>query len=296
MTPQKIADMVVSTFDGKRVMTVEQAVIRGFQLQGLTEAEAIDRAPDKIVSAVLRCLQAYQQDKTKSLPFYISDNNSNKLIGKARQRRSDTEATAQLRSSLHLEDDLHDAVYRLGDCNFERLVARLMLLAGASEANAGCTNDDGGIDVWGRIPLLCKRPDVPSGILPFTIIDTPLLFLGQCKCYAPNVQHGPEVIRSFASAVRSCIGKYANNNLPPNNRVPDAYYRLGESVLSLFFSTATFSDKAEAQAYSEHIYLVDGRKIARYLLLHQVGISQGIASPYVDAAALEAWAAVTNPM
>ena len=224
------------------------------------------------------------------LPFEFSDRHSDRLVGKQRVRVGDSAETLAARQGYSLVPEMLKALYEGGDCAFERLCAALMLLSGAKEAFAGCTNDDGGIDIYGRIQLRLSDEYVRSGILQTAILQKSLLLLGQCKCHQPEKLIEPSDLREFSGAVNDCLNQYEGNHQPPSHRVPPSYYRRGETCIPVFFTTASFSDRASAVARSNDITLVDGKNVAQFLIYHRVAVATHVdGSVGIDAAALAPW-------
>ena len=175
-------------------------------------------------------------------------------MGKQRQLTNDTPETRQLQARLDLAKQLVKEVRQLGDENFERVSAGLMHLSGAKEAFAQCASDDGGIDVYGRLPIRLNDPKIRNGLLRSAIFEKPVLVLGQCKCQINEV--GPGEINTFHGASEDCLRKYEGNDRPPSHRVPASYYRRQEMCIRVFFTTADYTEKAKSKSEALDITLV----------------------------------------
>lgn len=277
----------MEAFDPTTSTSVEHScdfVLRAHGVQFFAAAtEASEKAP--------RVLAILRSKPPEELPFEFSDDVSDRLVGKQRARAGDSPQTIAARQGFALAPHMLAAIYGSGDVAFEKVCAAIMRLSGATEAFASCASDDGGIDVYGRIPLGLNDDRVKSGILSTAIVQMSMFFLGQCKCYSPSEVIGPAQIREFYGSVEACRNKYEHNPKPPRHRVPDSYYKRGETSISILFSTGTFSEKAVAAAEADGIVLVTGRQIAQFLVHHRVVIiEREDGTLAVDGNALEAWA------
>jgi hypothetical protein len=166
-----------------------------------------------------------------------------------------------------------------------------MLLSGATEAYATCSKDEGGIDIYGRIPLRVSDERLDTSLLQTTILNRLYLYLGQCKCYGLDELVEPAELREFVGAAATCLDKYEHNASPPSHRVPEEYYCHREMCISIFFATGGFTEKAKALAEAEGIILADGRRIAQFLVHHRIAVlTQGNGSLNVDKDLLDEWA------
>jgi hypothetical protein len=227
-----------------------------------------------------------------ALPFEISARDPRRLIGKARRRAGESDAVARLRARHGFLAEMRLAAYSLGADDFERLCARLMLAFGASHAIAQTANDDGGVDVYGRIPVRLAPAEIPRTLLAGALFDKELLFLAQCKCYEPSTPIGPGEVGKFFGQVEACLDKYRGNASPPSHRVPDDYYRRREAALKVIFSTCLFSDRAHGLADQGDIVLVGGDRIAQYLVALGVGFASDGDSEYLKPELVAEWARV----
>lgn len=283
---QELAEWVIECFDPTKTTTVERICEEALRLHGIKPFAADTEANEK-AARVLALLRAKEPE---NLPFEFSDTAPNRLIGKQRIRPGDSPETIAARKGLALLPDMAAAIYERGDCTFEKLCAAVMVLSGALEAFAGCASDDGGIDVYGRLPLRLTDERINAGILHTAILRRSLFFLGQCKCINTTSALGPEDIRQFYGAVEDCRAKYEHNAKPPSHRVPESYYQRGEVSISVFFTTGTFTSKAQAAAEADGVILITGRQIAQFLILHRVAVVAHGETLAVDAAALDKWA------
>ena len=65
---------------------------------------------------------------------------------------------------------------------------------------------------------------------------------------------------------------------PPSHRVPDDFYRRGEICIRVFITTADYTGPAAGEAGSNDIFLVHGRELAEFLVMHRVGLVQDFGS------------------
>lgn len=281
----EIASWVVKDFNPKETYTVERIIEKVLIEHGTSSFDAPEEA-EKKSAAVLDALQKMPLEK---LPFDFSVRDSRRLVGKQRVLTDDTPETKEMQARIALVGQMSVEVFRLGDKNFEKLCAKLMQLSGAKEAFAQCTNDDGGIDVYGRLPIRLSDPKIRSGFLRSTILEKSILFLGQCKCQTSDVEPGD--INDFHGAADDCLRKYEGNPRPPSHRVPDSYYKNREMCIRIFFTTGNYTQKATSKAESLDITPVSGRQIAEFLIYHATGLVQSPSSNtyQIDAATLLDW-------
>ena len=283
-TPE-IASWVVNTFNPKETYTIERIVEKVLLEHGASAYDAPEEA-EKKSAAVLGVLQKMPLE---SLPFDFSVRDARRLVGKQRVLADDTPETKEMRTRIALVEQMSQVIFHLGHKNFERLCAKLMHLSGAKEAFAQCTSDDGGIDVYGRLPIRLSDPSIRAGFLRSAILEKSVLFLGQCKCQTSYI--GPGEINSFHGAVVDCLRKYEGGSHPPSHRVPDDYYKSQEMCIRVFFTTSNYTQKAVSKADSLDITCVDGKQIAEFLIYHGIGLVHTPSSTtyQIDVDVLSAW-------
>lgn len=246
----------------------------------------------EVADTVLAHLRA---DPAKNLTFQFAAD-GRRLVGKARQRAGDPEIAARVRARIGQLHELRLAVAALTPCEFERLSAALMLLYGASDAHAGCAGGDGGVDVYGRIPVRNYSSGLPSDVLgQLFLAQRPLMFLGQCKSIGIEGAVGRPELAQFSADVRSCLSHYSGAKRPPPHRVPDSYFARDETAVKLFFTTGVFSADAAGSDVALNTFLVDGVAIAEALLFHAVGFVDTEIGPTVSADRLREFANKAGP-
>ena len=285
----EIASWVINGFNPKETHTVERIVEKVLLEHGTSSFDAPEEA-EKKSAAVLDALQKMPLEK---LPFDFSVRDSRRLVGKQRVLTDDTPETKEMQARIALVEQMSLEVFGMGHENFEKLCAKLMQLSGAKEAFAQCTNDDGGIDVYGRLPIRLSDPKIRTGLLRSAILEKSVLFLGQCKCQTSQIEPGE--ISNFHGAADDCLRKYEGSDHPPSHRVPETYYKNREMCIRVFFTTSNYTQKATSKAESLDITPVDGRQIAEFLTYHAIGLVQSPNSNtyQIDPAVLLAW--VTQP-
>jgi hypothetical protein len=278
----QLATWIIEDFDPTEAISVEEAAERSLRRRGVDRLSAGIEAAD-CSSAVLSRL-ALRPPET--LPFDRPATNTPVLVGIRRERPSDPPEVRAARKRLTHLDAMNDALISLGPCAFERIAAGVMRLSGATEAIAGCASDDGGIDVYGRIPLRRTNIEMPAGLLPAVILGRPLLYVAQCKCYARGNPIGRETLDLFAGEVSIALQKYHAAHRP-SHAVPAAYYSPNETCLRVFFTTTTYTADAIDCDAALDMMLLGGREISGFLMSHDVGVDEN----GVSATALAAWAA-----
>lgn len=250
-------------------------------------AEAIAKT-DKVLTEL-------QSRRSQDLPFDFHGSNEYRLIGKQRTRPTDSAAATTIRERLPLITEMLDAVYACGNVMFEKICAGLMHLSGASDAHATCSADDGGIDVYGRLPLRNPDATLSQNLIGTCLLNKRYLFLGQCKCYSLATRIGRPELDSFHGATEHCLSQYEGNHRPPSHRIPSTFYLKNESCIRLFFTTADYSDTAIGAANAMDIILINGKQIADFLIYHNIGLS-GSSEITLDQEQLIEWADAFGPM
>lgn len=269
MSPNEIAAWLSKSFGANDNLSLEEAIAKVLRQVGYKEVEASLEASDRAAAVHSHLRQASPQQ----LPFDISESRPVRLVGKGRRRVGDTPELTVARKRFEIVPLVRDAVYRAGDVVFEQLCTRIMLEEGASESVWNGSPDDGGIDLYGRIPVRRQSDAVPESLMRTAVITKELLFLGQCKCFAPDTGIGRPALDEFVGGFTACLNKYEGNDRPPAHCVPSNFYNRNEGALKIFFTTASFSDPAVAAAASLDIELVDGHQIAEFL------VARGTVSP-----------------
>jgi hypothetical protein len=268
MTPQDIAQAIIASFDGNASKKVCEAIIDVLVSSGLSRNEAFEMAEDYDVK-VLNYLKSYQPQQ--QLGFDFSTREKDRLIGKLRKRRNDTSETLFARSISPFIPAMRQAMVGIDDSDFETLCAASLKLAGATEAFALRTIDEGGIDFFGRIPIRNQSDNIPSTLLRTSLLKHDLLLLGQAKRNNLNSSIGRPEIQKFGGQVKECISQYAGYTDPPRMRVPENYYKPGEPCLPIFITTASFSDRVPG-SLANGILTINGQELAEFLLAHRIGV------------------------
>lgn len=288
--PAALADWLSREFDPRQSKRLDEASADALRAAGATESTIADSLTTGFLASILGHLRKRDPDL---LPFDISDTRPIRLVGKERPRPGDTEKVEEIRPLLRLQEEMLDAVYNLGHQIFERICAAIMLVSGASRSVALTSQKEGGIDLYGRIPLRMHDPEIPADLLKTTLTRQDLFFLGQCKCIKPISSIDRPELQKFAQQVRDCRDKYEGNPKPPPKRVPSSEYRKNETTLSLYFTTGMFTADAIGQAEASDIRLIDGPHLAQLLIYHRVGIGPGGGGIQVNAVC--EWAKSTAP-
>jgi hypothetical protein len=283
---QEIAGWIVEAFQPKESCTVERISEQVLLAHGCSAFVASTEASQK----AKKVLAMLQRMNPESLPFEFSDNDSRRLIGKQRTRKGDSPETNALRQRITLIPSMLEAVYNCDHLIFEQICAGLMHLSGANDSIAICSRDEGGIDIYGRIPLGSADQRVHEGILHTSLLDKQILFLGQCKRYKLSARIGRPDIDAFYASTAACLNKYEGNARPPSNRVPPAYYQTRETCVRVFFTTTDYTNEAREAAKSHDIVLVNGQQIAQFLVYHQIATVKAGGVPNVDGRLLCSWA------
>lgn len=288
----QLAQYLIDDFVPTSVGRVDLLIAAALTSRDVPKWEAASEAEAR-ASAVLAYLHSLDP---KSLPFEFSLNDDRRVIGKQRPRPDEPDEATRARRHLHLTDAYLAALRELGPQDFEFACAAAMGLAGASEANAIGAGDEGGIDVYGRIPVRGPSHAIPDTVITSSILNRDLLFLGQCKCLAPGGTVSRDKVSQFHADVEACLAKYEGIERKPKHRVPDSFYRRGEACLKVVFTTGLF--ERGARGFAEHfdIILVDGRDLGQFLLYNQVALDDTDPDdPRVDVRALRAWAGRGRP-
>jgi restriction endonuclease Mrr len=267
LTPREIASSIISNFDRSATVKVRDAVAQVLRGTGVNRYEVYEIA-DKMSPAVI---ENFQSVRPEELPFRLGDRDSTRLVGKLRSRFGDSVETATARRAAMFVEQMLESLLSLHHVKFETLSALSLRLAGADEAYALGTRDEGGIDIFGRIQV-GTRKQIERGLIETNLLqrDKGVLFLGQCKRYQANI--GRPEIQKFAEAVRECISKYKGNPKPPFQRVDPSYYKEGELCIPLFITTSTFTQPAEGAASSQSLFTITGRKLSEFLCSKMIGI------------------------
>jgi len=264
---------------------LDALIERTLQQRGVPRYAAASEASAKTDKVLAELLSRRPQD----LPFDFHASNEYRLIGKQRNRPTDTPGTAEIRERLALVTTMFQMVYACGDITFEKICAGLMHLSGASDAYATCSSDDGGIDIYGRFPLQLPDRDISQSLVDTCLLNKQYFFLGQCKCYTSTARIGRPELEMFHGATGHCLSQYEGNSHPPSHRVPSGFYRKNETCIRAYFTTADFADTAIGAANAMDIILINGRQIAEFLIYHKIGLTDD-SRLAINQDALVAWA------
>lgn len=281
-TPTEVVDVLVDEFEPTRSVLLEDAVIEVLRQLGLSESAALDWVDERQMRAVNFHLLRLHAEQ---LPFDMSVRAPSRLIGKKRPRPDDSPQTTKIREGFSHIPSLVTALCSFDEVKFEYLCAALMLRVGAVDAYVSQAADDGGVDFYGRIPVLLGDASVPPGLVRTTLEVRPVLYLGQAKRFSEKAMIGRPELQKFAGQVSDCIRQYPLMTKPPSHRVPENYYRKGEVCMPFFITTAQFSGDAQDYAQSVNMIIADGRLIAELLVYWGFGtksLSEVDADSVVD--------------
>ena len=178
--------LLIAKFDEEQSVSLSRALSQLLEQQGLGQFEAAEEA--ERISPLVRDLLG--QRRPEELPFEFGRSDTMQLVGKARLRSGENIQTGFARQARACVDDLHEALCRCADVDFEAVCAAALVSSGASEMSATCSGDDGGIDLYGRLPLHPPDSTVQPGLLRTTLLAKEILVLGQCKRYARGSRVG----------------------------------------------------------------------------------------------------------
>lgn len=284
-TTRAICERLIGEFPPETASNVERAIAAVYAAElGPVEAELLAEDQAENVLGMLGALPAAE------LPFTIAGSARNRLVGKNVSRPGDPASVSEIRARWSLIPDMRTAIFEMGPQRFEQLCAKLMTASGALGARALVTADEGGIDIYGRLPVRLHNPAVPTDLIETTFIRKDLLFFGQCKCYRVTAAIERGEMDKFHAQALSALDKYTENTHPPSHHVPYDFFVRNETCLRLFFTTADFSGPARTSARERDIVLIDGRQIAEHLVYLGVGISSYGGTSHVDISALQLWA------
>ena len=281
--------LLIEKFNEEQSISLKRALSELLEQQGLGRFEAAEEA-EKMVPVVRDLLGRRPPEK---LPFEFGRSDTMQLVGKSLSRSGESAQTRFARQARACVDDLHEALCRCADFDFEVVCAAALIKSGASTMVATCSGDDGGIDLYGRLPLRPPDSAVRPGLLQTTILATEILVLGQCKRYNRSARVGRPEIQQFLGSVRSCLRQYADNPRPPSRRVPPDFYRRDEVCIPVFMTTAQYADTSTGEAQSNDVILIEGSGLSQFLTAQRVGILDDVSSgqPIFDGGAFDAWLA-----
>lgn len=290
MSAKQIGSELIISFSPRDSLLLEEAIVRILERHGYSSLEAAEQAEDKC-----RQVLAYLRGQTpETLPFEIHEGKFPRLVGKSRPRSADSAEVAALRRRVDLVPAIQEAICQIDGTAFERLCTKIMVTEGA-EAHHNGGPGDGGIDLYGRIPMGRPVKAIPQGLIRTRILRDDLLFLGQCKRIDPSHSVEPSEIQEFDANCRACLDHYSGNPSPPPRRVPPDFYWRNETALKLFFTTGSFGRNARGAAQSSDIRLVDGRHIAEYLAATLDAVSDAASQEGNLVQAIHDWAMKSDP-
>jgi restriction endonuclease Mrr len=263
-----VAAELATSFNAKSSALLEDAVIEAMVRMGLTVPQAAELVDSRYLAAVRSNLGRLEPQR---LPFEISIGKPERLVGKQRTRTTDTPQAARARERLHLVEVLSEVLASINDAEFEHLCASILLRNGASDAVVLIGGNEGGIDFYGRVPVLLGDSGVPRALLRTSLEVRDVLYLGQCKRYSSSSTINRDELQKFAGQVRDCLRQYRGMAVPPSNHVPFDYFSSEEPCIGFFMTSAKFSSGARDYAASVNMVLADGQLLAELLIFWGVG-------------------------
>jgi hypothetical protein len=289
LSARELERLLIERFDESQSLPLSRTLSALIEASGVEKFEAAEQA-EKMARSVKRLLEARLPNE---LPFEFGNSDPMRLIGKRRVRTGENEQTRFARMARPLVASLHDALCECSDEDFETVCAAALVESGASKMTATCSGDDGGIDIYGRLPLRAPDENLPPGVLETTLLPHELLVLGQCKRFHRDARIGRPELQKFLGAVSDCLKQYEGNVRPPTRRVPESYYRREEPCIKVFLTTADYADTSLGEAQANDVVLVAGQKLAQFLIARRTGIEsdQSTGLPAFKPAVFQAWLA-----
>jgi hypothetical protein len=288
LSARDLERLLIKDFDEERSVPLARALTELLEREGIDRFQAAEEG-ERMVRSVREVLS---RRPLSELPFDFGSSDPMLLVGKRRPRSGESIQTRFARKARAQVEQLHQSVCRCSDFDFEVVCAAVLAESGASPVVATCSGDDGGIDLYGRLPLRPSDLTVPPGLLQTTLLPKEILVLGQCKRFDPDSRIGRSELQKFLGAVRDCLNQYDGNARPPSRRVPREFYRRGELCIPVFLTTAEYAETSAGEADANDLVLVAGRAMAEFLVGHRVGISQNAAGePIFEQPAFDAWLA-----
>lgn len=285
MVSRELTDLLIQHFDRQGAMSVEHALSEALRAEGIAKGKAEAIACDEGANV----LRELSRRRPEELPFRFGKSDPQRLIGKERVTSRDTPETAHAKRVWAAAEPLLNHLTSISPDDFEVVCAACLVLTGGSEARALCTGDEGGIDFYGRLPVRGPDDAVPSGLVYTTLLPKALLVLGQAKRYPCDAKIGRPAIQLFKGQIDDCVKKYEGNQQPPSHRVPESFYDRGEPCLGVFVTTASFAETAESATAASGVHLVDGLRLAQFLVYHRVGVELGATGDRFSREAFSAW-------
>lgn len=265
---RELADLVVTQFDRRSSISIEDALTAILRGQGIGKFQSEDIAFE-MAGAVLKDLK---NRPLEEMPFQFARSDDRRLVGKERSGRDDNSETAFAKHAWAPANELLDHLVTLHPNDFEVVCAAALVLSGAHEMKALCTGDEGGIDFFGRLMVRPPSDQIAPGLLYTTILPKQLLILGQAKRFSKDFRVGRPDIQKFKGQIADCMEKYAGNTRPPSHRVPPDYYQVREPHLGVFITTSQFAETAGTCVEASGVVLVAGFELAHHLVRHRVGV------------------------
>jgi hypothetical protein len=265
---RELEQRLIERFDEETAISLVHALASLIADTGVGEFEAAEQA-EKSALAVKRLLE---KRSTHELPFDFGASDSMWLVGKRRVRSTDSELTRFARAVRIVVPAIHNALYRCSDEDFEIVGAAALAECGALDMVANCSGDDGGIDIYGRLPLRTPDVNLRPGLLESTLLPNELLVLGQCKRYSAGARIGRPDLQKFLGAVNDCLNQYEGNARPPSQRLPSSFYRRNEPCVKVFITTAEYADTGHEEAHANDVVLIEGDVLAQFLAARRIGV------------------------
>ncbi len=289
LSARELERLLIERFDESQSLPLSRTLSVLIEASGVGRFEAAEQA-ERMAGSVKRLLE---ERSPNELPFEFGSTDPMRLIGKRRLRTGENEQTRFARMARPLVASLHDALCECSDEDFEIVCAAALAESGASKMLATCSGDDGGIDIYGRLPLRAPDANLPPGVLETTLLPHELLVLGQCKRFHRDARIGRPELQKFLGAVSDCLKQYEGNVRPPTRRVPDSFYRREEPCIKVFLTTAEYADTSFGEAQANDVVLVAGQKLAQFLIARRTGIrqDQDTGHPTFEPSAFQSWLA-----
>jgi len=265
------------------VSIIEIQLVEHFGLSAIEAAEKAEQCSSQVSRLIFKRLAESETAGTSPV-LNIVGSTLDTVVGFCYVLPTDQSSIAgKKQQRIHI-DTLLKKIKAITFSEFELFGKRILEELGAGQATVTPHGNDQGIDFFGQFSF-GQLSDVPRPFLQLAH-DVKLLFAGQAKHY-PNRAISTSVVRELIGAISLARTKtFSSDGI---DIFGDLDMRPFSPVVTLLFTTGTFSSGALHLAASAGIIAKSGEQLAVFLADRGVGMVRGASGVVFDEAAFERW-------
>lgn len=273
--PRRVAKSIVQNFDiasppRKLISIIEHLLIE----EGYGEVTAFEIASDLLYPVrdeLSQIILKYKNDSVIPSCELVGTDFLN-IIGSAFKRPNDSSKKSLLREVIPYLNEIWETLCLLEPYLFEVFCSKILLLMGATEAITTKRTGDEGIDFLGKLRFPNSFDEIGLNSMERSFF---INIFGQAKRYSKDKTVGTGEIRELIGSL-SILRYQEIVSIGNSTSIKKQFgeIRLCDPLVCMFVTTGYFSSQAIQLAERTGVITKDGKQLATYLALKQIGFDK----------------------